>query len=125
MLAGLLVVHASSHAILVACAGLAVASAVSMAAGDYLAGKSIRLSLVMGLATLAGSLVPAVPVVVFPGAAGVVIAALLVAGLGIGIAEVRSHSGTGRPHSYLSTFLVLAASSGLAVAVALLLGVGG
>lgn len=125
VLAGLIVVGSPSHAVLVACAGLAVASAASMCAGDYLAGKSIRLSVVMGLATLVGSLVPAVPVIAFPGLLGVLLAVLLVALLGAAIAEVRSRTGTGRLHGYLSTFTVLIAASVLAVAVSLLLGVAG
>lgn len=124
ILAGLLISGATAHTVLVACAGLAVASAASMAAGDYLAGKSCRLSVVMGLATLVGSLVPAVPVVAFPGLPGVLLATLLVVLLGVGIAEVRSRT-TSRARGYLSTFAVLIAASGLAVAVSLLLGVAG
>lgn len=123
-LAAALVVHASSHAILVQAAGLAVAAAVSMAGGDLLSGKSLRLSLVMGGATLVGSLAPAVPVVLIPGLFGVLLGVALVVALGVGIAEVRAVE-TNRRRAYVSTFTVLAAASGLAVAVSMLLGVSG
>lgn len=124
-LAGALVVHASSHAVLVQAAGLAVAAAVSMAGADLLAGKSRRLAAVMGLATLAGSLLPAVPVVLVPGPLGVLLAAVLVAALGVAIAETRSRAGGGRRRGYVSTFAILVAASGLAAVVSVALGVAG
>jgi hypothetical protein len=132
-LAGALVVRASAHTVLVEAAALAVASAVSMAAGDYLAGKPTRLAAVMGFATLAGSLAPALPVVLIHGWVGVALGVLLVLLLGLGIAELRARgtrpstatSTTGRGNAYLSTFAVLILASVFAAGVSLLLGVSG
>lgn len=127
LLAGALLVHAPPHVVLVEAAALAVAAAVSMAGGTYLAAKGVTASLVMGVASLVGSLLPALPVVLLPGPAGVGLAALLMLCLGVGIAEVRCRTTEriGRRLAYCSTFLVLLVASGLAVAVSLLLGVSG
>lgn len=124
VLAGLIVAGAPAHQVLVAVGGLAVASAIGMAAGDYLSTRQIRASTVMGGATLVGTVLPALPVVLLPGLAGVVLGAVVMLALGIGIAEVRSRE-DGRKRGYATTFVVLVAVSALTVAVSLLLGVGG
>lgn len=125
LLAGAMVARAAPSALLTMAGGAAIAAAVSMAGGDWLSGKSVRQAIAMGLATLLGSLVPVLPVVLVPGLLGVLLAVLLVVLLGVGISEVRSRTGKGRLSGYVSTFTVLIAASGLAVAVSLLLGVTG
>lgn len=124
LLAGALVAHASTHALLLEVLGLAVASAVGMAAGDYLSGKSLALSLVMGAATLLGSVLPAVPVLVLHGATGQACGVVVALSLAAVIAEVRSRE-TGRARGYLSTGIVLILTAGLSIAVALLAGATG
>ncbi len=125
LIAGAIVAHASPHVLLVVAGGAAVSSAVSMAGGDRLAGKSWRLSAVMGAATFAGSLLPAAPIILIPGVLGVALAALLLAGLGAGIAEVRAHGTPSRGTAYRSTFAMLLVASGLAAAVTIGLGATG
>lgn len=92
LVAGAMVAHASPAALLTVAGGAAAAAMVSMAGGDWLAGKSIRLSAVMGGATLLGSLVPVLPVVFLPGLAGVLAALALTLLVGVGIAEARAQA---------------------------------
>lgn len=124
VLAGLLAAHATPAAILAVTGGGAVAAAVGMASGDYLGGATPRLAAVMGVATLAGSLAPALPVALLPGPLGIVLAALLVVALAVAISEVRAHA-CGRVHAYTVTGSILAAASGLAAAAAVGLGAAG
>lgn len=173
LVAGAMVAHASPAALLTMAGGAAAAAAISMAGGDWLCGKTIKLSAVMGVATLIGSLVPVLPIVFLPGLAGVLLAVALTLLLGVGISEARSQAtgpktdvistehhmlvGTtieindganhkralvrhvagggpynvlvaypaGRLYGYTTTFGVLVAASGVAIAVSLLLGVAG
>jgi hypothetical protein len=118
---GLVAAGASPHTILVAAAGLAVAAAVGMAFGDYLAGASTRSASVMGAASLLGSLIPALPVVAWPGMGGDYASLALVLAVAVVIAQVRG----GTPRDYTTTAATLAIASGLSIAVSLLLGVTG
>jgi len=121
VLAGLIVAHAAPTTILTTAGGLAVASAVGMASGDYLGGATRRLAAVMGLATLAGSLLPAISVALIPGAVGLLIGALCIVAFGIAIAEVRAQE-RGRPRAYLLTAAVLIVASALSAGAAVGLG---
>lgn len=124
VVAGLVAAGAAAHTILVAAAGLAVAAAVGMAFGDYLAGSSVRSAAVMGAASLIGSLAPALPVAALPGLTGQVVAGLLIGAVGGCIAAARVPD-LGRVRANVVTFLTLAIASGLSIAVSLLLGVTG
>lgn len=124
VLAGLLAAHATSAAILAVTGGGAVAAAVGMASGDYLGGATPRLAAVMGVATLAGSLIPALPVALLPGPLGIALAGLLVLAIAVAIAEVRA-ADRGRVHAYAVTSSILLAASALAAAAAIGLGATG
>ena len=64
VIAGLLATGASANKILAAAIGIAVAATIGMGAGQYLSDgqRNVRLAVVMGLATLVGSVLPAHPV---------------------------------------------------------------
>lgn len=119
VLAGLIVAHATPTAILATAAGLAVAAAVGMAFGEALSGGSYAQAAVMGVATLAGSLAPALPVAMFYGATGYTVAGILVVAVAVVIAEVRTPP---RIVAYLTTFTTLAVASALSAAAALMFG---
>lgn len=120
-LAGLLAAHTSGRAILAVCAGLAVAAAVGMGAGDWLSGSPARTALVMALATLAGSLIPVLPVLLLPEPAGVGGAIIVLAALGVWISETRADD-RGRVRAYTGTAALLITAAVLSVAVAVGLG---
>ena len=63
VVAGLLATHASASKIVAASIGIAVAATVGMGAGQYLSDgqRNLRNAIVMALATLVGSVIPAVP----------------------------------------------------------------
>jgi hypothetical protein len=122
VLAGLLAAHTPPLTVLAATVGLAIASAVGMASGDYLSAGSPRGAAVMGGATLAGSAAPAVPVALLPGWPGLTVAGVLAVGIVVGISELRA-TARGRVRSYATTLAVLVASGGLAAAASLGLGV--
>ena len=63
VVAGLLATHASASKIVAASIGIAVAATVGMGAGRYLSDgeRNLRNATVMALATLVGSVIPAVP----------------------------------------------------------------
>ena len=107
--------------LIVAAVALAVGSAVSMAAGEWLsdADASTRRALVMGAATLAGSILPAMPFALGNGAAAVGGCGALTVAAGCAIAEVRPGA---RWRSYRLTFGVLAVACGAAIAASALAG---
>ncbi len=117
VLAGLLATQAAPPVILATCFGLAVASAVGMAAGDYLAGAKRREALVMGAATLAGAVVPALPLIFLTGWLAYALAAALLIGLGIAIAEINPQP---RRAAYATTALTLLLTCVLSAGAALL-----
>jgi VIT1/CCC1 family predicted Fe2+/Mn2+ transporter len=63
VVAGLLATHASASKIVAAAIGIAVAATVGMGAGQYLSdgARNLRNAIVMAVATLVGSAIPAVP----------------------------------------------------------------
>lgn len=109
--------------LLVAAVALAVGAAVSMAAGEWLSDPdaSKHRALVMGGATLAGSILPALPFAFGHDTLAVGACVGLTVLAGAGIAEARPG---GRVESYLKTFGVLAAACGAAVAAGLIAGGG-
>jgi len=63
VVAGLLAAHATPTKILAAAIGIAVAATTGMSAGQYLSDgkRNLRKAMVMGVATLIGSVLPALP----------------------------------------------------------------
>ncbi len=120
VVSGLLVAHATPATILTTAVGLAVASMVGMGFGDWLGGATRVQAAVMGAATFAGSLLPALPLAANRGPYGYTLAGLLVAGLAVAISETRAHHG--RLRAYLSTATTLAVASTLSVGAAILVG---
>jgi VIT1/CCC1 family predicted Fe2+/Mn2+ transporter len=121
---GVIVATASTgnaHSVVIAATALAVGAAVSMGAGQWLSddAKSTRKALVMALATLGGSILPAVPFFALAGPLAWLCCGAVTVGLGAVIAEVRP--GKVVP-SYALTFSVLIVASGLAVATSLAAG---
>lgn len=127
VVAGLVVAHAGSTAILGAAVGGAVAAMVGMASGDWLGGASRLQAVVIGVATLAGSVLPAVPVVIVPGLLGYLTSGLLMLVLAVAISEARyesdrDESGGSRLRAYTTTLTILLVASGLSIAAALAVG---
>jgi hypothetical protein len=115
VVAGLVSAGASARALLAATVGLAVAAAAGMGAGDWLSGTPARPSVVLGVATAVGSVLPALPVVLWPGLVGLIGTAVVMVALGIGIAEARD----GSWRSYGETFAVLIGAAALSLGAAL------
>jgi VIT1/CCC1 family predicted Fe2+/Mn2+ transporter len=63
VVAGLLATSATAPKILAAATGIAVAATIGMGAGQYLSDgeRNLRLAIVMAVATLVGSVLPALP----------------------------------------------------------------
>jgi VIT1/CCC1 family predicted Fe2+/Mn2+ transporter len=108
-------------ALVVASVAYAVGSAGSMAGSEWLSdvSQSARRALVMGAATLCGSIAPAVPFFVLRGPLAWLCAAAVTVTFGSLIAEVRPEAPL---PSYLHTFGVLTVASGLAVLTSVLAG---
>jgi len=115
VVAGLLATHASAPKIIAAAIGIAVAATVGMGAGQYLSDgqRNVRKAVVMAVATLVGSVIPAVPF--FFGDSRVCIAASIVV-TALAAAVIGHYRG------YLVTYSILIVVSivtvGLSVAVA-------
>jgi hypothetical protein len=111
----------NAKAVVVAAVALAVGAAVSMGAGEWLSDTQAdrRKAVVMALATLAGSILPAVPFFALRGTLAWLCCGAVTLGLGAVIAEVRPG---GALRSYMLTFTVLILASGLAVATSLAAG---
>lgn len=116
----------SRHTILAGAIGLAVASAVSMGAGEYLGdeGRNYRRAGIMAAATLIGTLVPIIPFLLFAKTTAIVGAAILALILAGWISWVRSKS---EPtlRSWIETYSILAISITITFAVTVVTGVGG
>jgi VIT1/CCC1 family predicted Fe2+/Mn2+ transporter len=119
---GLLAAHAPPATILTTTAGLSVAAAVGMAGGDWLSGSRKATAAVMALATLLGSLAPALPAAILPAPYNTALALAVVAAIGAAIAELRHRAGQPHGHAYATTGLILLAASALSAAVAVLCG---
>jgi VIT1/CCC1 family predicted Fe2+/Mn2+ transporter len=108
----LLSLHGHPGWVLPSALGLAVAEGVGMAAGQWLSSDSdsgLAASGVIGAATAAGSLLPAVPFALLPGRWAIAASALVLIALGAGIAAVRSRD-RGWLRALTETFGVLVAA---------------
>jgi VIT1/CCC1 family predicted Fe2+/Mn2+ transporter len=83
-----------------------VSASLSMAGGEWLSQSDTGLggAAMMGAATLAGSLIPALPYLLLTGIAAPAVAVVLLAAVAALIARMRAH----RHHAYLETGAVLA-----------------
>jgi VIT1/CCC1 family predicted Fe2+/Mn2+ transporter len=115
------VLYASGHGTLVfpIAASGGLSAAVSMAGGEWLSASSDgpAAAVMMGLATLAGSIIPALPYLFLRGWAAPAVAVVLLAAVAYVVARLRSH----REHPYLETAAVLGAVLAVSVACALLM----
>jgi len=95
--------------------GLAVASAVGMGAGEWLSETKTRWPVVgiMALATLVGTILPAIPMLLFTGIAPVVVSVAL--GLVMALLIGRLRSRTQGVRAYGQTVSVLLAATALAL----------
>jgi VIT1/CCC1 family predicted Fe2+/Mn2+ transporter len=115
VVAGLLATKASASHVIAAAIGIAVAATVGMGAGQYLSDgqRNVRKALVMALATLAGSVLPAIPFL-FGTSQACVIASLAITALAAAV--------IGHYRGYLVTYGILVVVSvitvGLSLAVA-------
>lgn len=121
----LLSLHGHPGWVLPSALGLAVAEGVGMAAGEWLSDSQAGLAApgVIGAATAAGSLLPAIPFALLPGGWAVAGSALVLVVLGTGIAAVRARE-RGWPRALAETFGVLTAAL-VAVAVCMAVTPGG
>lgn len=113
------VLYAAGHSELVLPVAISggVSAAVSMAGGEWLSDSETGVSgaVAMGLATLTGSVLPAIPYAIWSGRAAPVVSVLALTGVTAVVARLRAH----RRHPYLETAavlcLVLAASTACAL----------
>jgi len=115
------VLYASGHGGMVfpfAVAG-GVSASVSMAGGEWLSesGNGPAAAVAMGLATLTGSIIPAVPYSFLHGWHAPAVSVCLLVAVAVTVARLRSH----RRHPYLETLAVLAVVLAASVACALLI----
>ncbi len=112
---------ANSPALLRAAIALAAGAAVSMAFGEWLSDPQARVhrALVMGAATLVGSIAPALPYIPLDGTGAAVACAGVTVVCGAAIAELRPGA---RASSYARTFGVLIVACAAAVAASRLAG---
>ena len=115
VVAGLLATHATPSKILAAAIGIAVAATTGMGAGQYLSDgkRNIRKAVVMAVATLIGSVLPAVPFI-FGASLACVLSSIVITIVAAGL--------IGYYRGYIVTYLILLVVAtltvGLSVAVA-------
>ncbi|MGO9885514.1 MAG: VIT1/CCC1 transporter family protein [Solirubrobacteraceae bacterium] len=115
VIAGLLATNATAPKILAAAIGIAVAATVGMGAGQYLSdgSRNMRNALVMAVATLIGSVLPAIPFI-FGDSRACIVALIAITMLAAGV--------IGHFRGYVVTYSILIVVSvltvGLSVAVA-------
>ncbi len=115
VVSGLLATHATAPKILAAAIGIAVAATVGMGAGQYLSdtSHSLRKAVVMAVATLIGSVLPAIPFI-FGDSRACVLASIAITIVAAGV--------IGYYRGYVVTYTILivvaAITVGLSVAVA-------
>jgi VIT1/CCC1 family predicted Fe2+/Mn2+ transporter len=108
VVAGLLATHAAAPKIVAASIGIAVAATVGMGAGQYLSdgARNLRNAIVMAVATLVGSVIPAVPFL-FGDSRACIAAAIAVTALAAAV--------IGHYRGYLVTYAILIVVSVLTV----------
>lgn len=124
VLAALIAGGSHRRSLVLATAGLAVAEMTGMAGGEWLGdqdreGRSRR-TLMMGLAVLAGVVLPSLPYLVSPTPAGAFVSVLVIVVLGVAIAHFREDQGGYT--AYVQTFAVMGIAGLLAVLCSLVLG---
>jgi VIT1/CCC1 family predicted Fe2+/Mn2+ transporter len=102
--------------------GLAAASAVGMMAGEYLGDdtRNVRRAVVMGVATIVGTMCPVVPFMLLTKELAIVVAVILVLVISLAIARARAQATSGR--AYVETFGVLLLAAGVTALVSWLTG---
>ena len=112
VVAGLLATKASASHVVAAAIGIAVAATVGMGAGQYLSDgqRNVRKALVMALATLVGSVLPAIPFL-FGTSQACVIASLAITALAAAV--------IGHYRGYLVTYGILIVVSAITVGLSL------
>jgi VIT1/CCC1 family predicted Fe2+/Mn2+ transporter len=113
VIAGLLATGASASKILAAAIGIAVAATIGMGAGQYLSDghRNLRPAVAMGLATLVGSALPAIPFI-FGVSDACIIASIAITLAAAGV--------IGHYRGYLITYSILAVVSVVTVALSVL-----
>jgi VIT1/CCC1 family predicted Fe2+/Mn2+ transporter len=113
VIAGLLATGASANKILAAAIGIAVAATIGMGAGQYLSDgqRNLRLAIVMGLATLVGSVLPAIPFI-FGASKACILASIVITLAAAGV--------IGHYRGYLVTYSILAVVSIVTVALSVM-----
>jgi VIT1/CCC1 family predicted Fe2+/Mn2+ transporter len=96
-----------------------VSAAISMAAGEWLSTSENGpvASMTMGAATLAGSVLPAIPYAFLTGWRAPAVSVIILAGVAVAVARLRSQ----RKHPYAETFAALALVLAASVACVLLI----
>lgn len=117
---------AGPHAVIAGALGLAAASSVGMAAGEFLGDgkRNLKIAGVMGLATLFGTSLPILPFVFLNGPADEIAAGILAVAACSLIAWYRSKFES-TLKSWVETFGILTAVVGVTVIVTLLVGTSG
>ena len=112
VVAGLLATKSTGHHIVAGAIGIAVAATIGMGAGQYLSDnqRNLRKAWVMALATLIGSVLPALPFIFGTSTACV----LASAGITVSAAAVIGHY-----RGYLVTYAILVVVSALTVGLSI------
>ena len=115
------VFYATGHAGLVLPIAVSggLSAAVSMAGGQWLSDSDTGrgATAAMGLATLTGSVLPAIPYAFLAGPAAAAVSICTLAVVGLAVARLRPH----RRHPFIETFAVLAVVLAASIACSLLL----
>lgn len=119
----------NAHVLVAAACGLAIASAVSMAGGEFLSETSQRKGAlnragIMACATFIGSFLPAVPFLFLPKPVALAVTGVLVLVAAVVIAQFRV-SAHGALRAYLQTFGILVAAASLSIGATLLFNLAG
>ena len=115
-----LVLSAHTGTLVIAVAGLAVASAVGMGAGEWLGDSESDFgrALVMAAATAVGAFLPAIPFLFLARWPGAVVAMMISLATAVSIGRVRGRGARG----YVETLGITSVAVALSVAVSLFLG---
>ena len=109
----------NTHILVATACGLAIASAVSMAGGEFLSETSKRNGAlnragIMAVATFIGSFLPAIPFLFFVKPVALMVACVLVLAAAAVIAQFRVPT-QGVVRAYLQTYSILVVAAGLSI----------
>ncbi len=116
----IILLHRNPHQIVGPVLGLAVASTISMGAGEWLGGSSLRTALLMCGATLAGTVVPALPLFFSTALWTRIVWVAIMIIVGLWISAERSKK-SGWPKASLQTYGTLITASVVCAVVAIML----